>query len=394
VILTIHQPSTLIWEMLDNIILLSKGRIIYHGPRESMETFFASTGHPTPKDWNPSEHYVTVVNDEFRYHEMTVDEWSEQFKNWEITNKLENQKESDEKKAVDPKIYEVLHAPPRIYTLKELTIRYFMNLWFNPGILGTRLVMYIMLALMIGALYWDLEKRTTFEPIQSRIAILYYCMAFFVFMSVAVVPFTVMERAIIQKEQNNRHYHPIMYQIAQSISIIPGVALLAFFTALIIMCMTGLNRPVWYFCTMFLSLNVAEALAQLMSHIVPHFIVGIALLAGVFGFFMLIQGFMMVPSAFPRWLRWTYNIAFHSYSWRTFMFNEFDGRTFTNPEFPNGTSVLDLYEIGQVVPWHDSLVLIGYMMIIHVLSCVVLQLRYFTFKNKIIKPSGAKNGEE
>jgi len=392
VILTIHQPSTLIWEMLDNIILLSKGRIIYHGPRESMETFFASTGHPTPKDWNPSEHYVTVVNDEFRYHEMTVDEWADKFKNWAPTHAIEDHKRTAEEEAQDSAAFRKTHRLPSVFTLKELTVRYFMNLWFNPGILGTRIAMYIMLALMVGALYWNLENRRTFESIQSRIAILFYCVAFFIFMSVAVVPFTVMERAIVHKEVMNKYYHPFVYQIAQSIAVIPGVALLAFFTALIIMCMTSLNRPLWYFLTMFLSLNVAEALAQLISHIVPHFIVGIALLAACFGFFMLIQGFMMVPSAFPKWLRWTYNIAFHTYSWRTFMFNEFHGQTFpNNPQFPDGERVLKLYEINKVVPWHDTLVLIGYALFVHLMSLAVLQLKYFTLKNKVQKPKEKSN---
>lgn len=37
----------------------------------------------------------------------------------------------------------------------------------------------------------------------------------------------------------------------------------------------------WYFLNMFLCLVCAEALAQLASHIVPHFVIGMALVAGV-----------------------------------------------------------------------------------------------------------------
>ena len=33
VILTIHQPSSFVWEMLDNIVLLSKGYLVYQGAR-------------------------------------------------------------------------------------------------------------------------------------------------------------------------------------------------------------------------------------------------------------------------------------------------------------------------------------------------------------------------
>ena len=100
----------------------------------------------------------------------------------------------------------------------ELTYRYFLNLAFNPGILVTRIAMYSMLALMVGALFWNVGERTDFEAVQSRTAIAFYCCAFFVFMSVAVLPFTVMERAIVDKEVQNGYYHPIMYQIAQALS--------------------------------------------------------------------------------------------------------------------------------------------------------------------------------
>jgi len=55
---------------------------------------------------------------------------------------------------------------------------------------------------------------------------------------------------------------------------------------------------------MFLALVVAEALALMVSHLVPHFIIGMALLAGMYGFFMLFQGFMIIPSAMPAWLEW------------------------------------------------------------------------------------------
>ena len=136
----------------------------------------------------------------------------------------------------------------------ELIHRYFLNMAFNPGILMTRVVMYSMLALMVGALFWGLGDDYDFESVQSRTAILFYCVAFFIFMSVAVLPFTVMERDIVDKEVMNSYYNPVYYQISQSISSLPGAAILAGVTTLIIVTMTKLNEPDWYFATMFLSL--------------------------------------------------------------------------------------------------------------------------------------------
>jgi ABC-type multidrug transport system permease subunit len=207
---------------------------------------------------------------------------------------------------------------------------------------------------MVGALFWDLGNRDDLESINSRAAISFYCVAFFIFMSVAVLPFTVIERDIVDKEVLNKYYHPVMYQMAQGLATIPSAGILAFVTSLIITTMLKLNDPLWYFLNMFLSLLISEALAQLISHIVPHFVIGMALLAGIFGAFMLVQGFMLIPSDFPNWLRWSYNIAFHTYSWRTFMVTEFRGENF-KAEFPysNGDEVLKVYEIDDVNRGND-----------------------------------------
>jgi ABC-type multidrug transport system permease subunit len=208
-------------------------------------------------------------------------------------------------------------------------------------------------------------------------------------MSVAVLPFTVMERAIVDKEVQNRYYHPVYYQVSQAIASIPGAAILASLVTLLIVTMTKMKDPGWYFLDMFLSLVVAEALAQLVSHVVPHFIIGMALLAGMYGFFMLVEGFMIVPSDFPNWLAWLYYVAVHTYSWRTFMATEFGGdEIFTGSStFKTGQDVLVFYEIDDVNRGHDMITLVGYALFVHCMSFVVLHLRHTLFKGKIDPPS-------
>mmetsp|Transcript_40197 Transcript_40197/g.45745 ORF Transcript_40197/g.45745 Transcript_40197/m.45745 type:complete len:641 (-) Transcript_40197:176-2098(-) len=392
VILTIHQPSSHIWNSIDYAVLLSKGRLIYQGPRLKMENFFAFAGYPTPSNFNPADHYVTVVNDEFRLHELSVTEWAEKFSQYSINltedreeaSSMASQNHNNNKMAV---ITRRSRSP--LIAVIELINRYFLNLWFNPGILGTRIAMYAMLAGMVGGLFWQLGDRSDFESVQSRAAVLFYCVAFFIFMSVAVLPFTVIERAIVDKEVRNGYYPSFAYQLSQAVASIPGCGILAGLTTLIIVLMLDLNEPYWYLLTMFLSLLNAEALAMLVSHVVPHFIIGMAILAGLYGFFMLFMGFMITPSNFPSWLRWTNDIAFHTYSWRTFMHHEFccsDDTTYEGP-YSNGEDVLEAYEIGDVDPQFDMIVLALYSLALHLLSLVVLYLRYNAFKGRLLQPT-------
>lgn len=59
VVVTLNRPSNFIWNLIDNAILLSRGRVVFEGARFDMEGFFASNGAPTPKRFSPIEHYLS-----------------------------------------------------------------------------------------------------------------------------------------------------------------------------------------------------------------------------------------------------------------------------------------------------------------------------------------------
>jgi ABC-2 type transporter len=128
VVLTIHQPSSFIWQTIDHVILLSKGQLMYNGARTDMERFFAETGYPTPAGWNPADHYVTTVNDEFRNHALSVPEWASKFAAWSKTQATNQRSAQQEQHAV------VRTARSgSVLVAIELTYRNFLNLAFNPG---------------------------------------------------------------------------------------------------------------------------------------------------------------------------------------------------------------------------------------------------------------------
>lgn len=156
VILTIHQPSSFIWQLIDNVVLLAKGKIMYQGSRVNMEKFFAANKYPTPQGWNPADHYVTMVNDEFRNHTASVDDWAGYYSEWQQSHELGGTNSSA---FVETKLQERAKSMVAAGNLDQietkrtnscfavgpLLYRYFLNLWFNPGILGTRIAMYSML---------------------------------------------------------------------------------------------------------------------------------------------------------------------------------------------------------------------------------------------------------
>ena len=168
VILTIHQPSSFVWTLIDHVVLLSQGRLMFQGPRNEIEDFFTQQGCPTQAGWNPSDHYVTAVNDEFRNHELSVEEWAKRYVEWTEMPQHAKVVHTPKKRspsrieAFNLELVETQRRGSGGGVVVELIYRYFLNLWFNPGILGTRVAMYSLFALMVGALFLKLGGRDDF----------------------------------------------------------------------------------------------------------------------------------------------------------------------------------------------------------------------------------------
>lgn len=60
IVCTIHQPSSQVFELFDNVLLMAEGRLAYLGALSGAQQFFASQGHACPENYNPADHYVQV----------------------------------------------------------------------------------------------------------------------------------------------------------------------------------------------------------------------------------------------------------------------------------------------------------------------------------------------
>ncbi|KAG1342343.1 ABC transporter G family member 11 [Cocos nucifera] len=65
IIASIHQPSSEVFELFDNLCLLSSGKTVYFGPASLTNEFFARNGFPCPSLRNPSDHYLRTINRDF-----------------------------------------------------------------------------------------------------------------------------------------------------------------------------------------------------------------------------------------------------------------------------------------------------------------------------------------
>lgn len=64
VILTIHQPSSEIYDLIDDVIFLCKGEVVYQGPRWGLFSHFEQLGFKCPANHNPADFVMFLIHKE------------------------------------------------------------------------------------------------------------------------------------------------------------------------------------------------------------------------------------------------------------------------------------------------------------------------------------------
>lgn len=58
VLFTIHQPSSEIFESIDHLILMNKGRVMFQGAVKDIPDIFGRNGYPIPHNYNPADFVI------------------------------------------------------------------------------------------------------------------------------------------------------------------------------------------------------------------------------------------------------------------------------------------------------------------------------------------------
>ncbi|KAH9147204.1 hypothetical protein AeRB84_009126, partial [Aphanomyces euteiches] len=257
VVATIHQPSSIVYHMFSNIMILAKGQTVFFGPPTSALSHFASLGHRLPPFTNPGEFYLQLVNTDFDGHH-DVDELIASYASSAAAAQVHeqiNQDRSDLRMFEFPMDYMRELRPSAWRQMTMLMHRNSLNNIRNPGVYGIRLAMYIMLSLMVATVYIYTNKQIRDE---DRAALLFYVQAFLVFMSVAVLPFFIEQRSVFNRERANNSLNVTSFVVANFLAALPGIFLIAVVATAIVVGLAGLESFGYFLLNMFLSLVVAE----------------------------------------------------------------------------------------------------------------------------------------
>ncbi|CAL9095190.1 unnamed protein product, partial [Musa textilis] len=175
---------------------------------------------------------------------------------------------------------------------------------------------------------------------------LMFIAAFLTFMAIRGFPSFAEDTKIFGRERLNGHYGVTAFTIANTLSATPYLALISVIPGAMAYFLVGLQRSIdhliYFALVLFMCMMVVEGLMMIVASIVPNFLMGIIIGAGIQGVMMLNGGFFRLPNDLPKpmWRYPMYYIAFHKYANQGFYKNEFLGLIFPNTQAGGPPSII------------------------------------------------------
>ena len=386
IICTIHQPGERVFNLADRLLLLGNdhngGRVVFFGPPSEIETHFANHQVLKPDGAYLHEWILDLVSRDFsndpELHAKALAAWPGSEGEMNANKWLDAFADSD---AVALRTWIGIQFNANSMWRKYLVIveRSLLNLVRNPAVIWLRLLMYLMMAAMVGTVFLHVGEDTQVATVQDLAGGLFFIVAFFAFMSISALPAFLEDKHVFVKERATGCYNVATYSLASFTASLPSVFMLAVGSALVCFFSMGLDgsdgKFFMWVLNLFLNCLVAESICVLASVVVPFFIVALALSASVFGLFMIVCGFWIKLQNIPAGWRWVHHIAFHYYAHGNAMYLQLhDANILRSPDAipPSltdipGDSILEAYGYGDVSFWEN----IGYLILmIFVFRCL------------------------
>lgn len=384
VMLTIHQPSSEIWNLFDRLTLLKKGRVMYEGRRELVNEKFASCGYPLPPNYNPADWVMfcaqsvkTEILEEAGF--FPINDFSTHGKQEDamtLKSTRSNSGDLDHCAAVSAEKRAGIMTQTEWLLKRE--IQHFKR---NTHPLRTRTAMTIMIALMAGILFWQAAQAsyTNFVNLQVAFGALLLSLMGSMFSTTlpALVAFPE-ERPVFLREYSTGSYGVVAYFLARFFMEVVVTAVQVTMSVVITYYMVGFNATfgqLW--AATYVMALVSTALGAMIGSSVSDPGVAIELLPAVFMPQILFSGFFIPKGNMPDFISWLTYVFPLTYAMRIAMVYEFSECEGTAQTFCN--ALLENVEAEKDDVWWYWIVLVGQFLFFRLLAIVTLRFKAETF---------------
>lgn len=332
VVATLHQPSTDIFSLFDDLLLLHEGRVVFHAEAEEAIGYFERWGHEFPKYSNPADYIFMHVLREYSGEEMS-DRWDESELKMKMTELIE-EIQSQSQPAGTSLVYKKYESSfPTQF--KYLLNRASKNAIRNELIVRVRFFQTVFIGVLAGLTFINATDGTVAGQIQSISGVLYFLSVNQFFGSAtAVLSIFATEKMVFLREFRAGYYGLSTYYFSKVLVELPYQIIFPALLLLIAYYIIGLNpnfsayllaATLLIFCAI-----TGTAIGTFISAIFDDVGVALAFLPLFLLPVLLFSGLFVNSGNFPTWLSWLQYGSPGRYSFSGLLQNQFNSYTFNN----------------------------------------------------------------
>ncbi|GMI86113.1 pleiotropic drug resistance 12, ATP-binding cassette G40, PLEIOTROPIC DRUG RESISTANCE 12 [Hibiscus trionum] len=352
-VISLLQPAPETYDLFDDIILLSDGRIVYQGPREHVLSFFESMGFRCPERKGVADFLqeVTSRKDQLQYWArrdqpyrfVTADEFAEAFQSFhvgmEVTDKLRTpfEKTKSHPAALTTKKYGV----GKWELLKASIAREFLLMKRNSFVYIFKFIQLTFMAIMTMTLFLRTEmSRDSVAGGGVYMGAVFFGLIMIMFNGMSELSMTINKLPVFYKQRDLLFFPSWAYALPTWILKIPitfvEVAIWVFITYYVIGFDPNVERLLRQYFVLVLANQMSSGLFRFIGATGRNMIV-----ANTFGSFALLVlfalgGFVLSRGDIKSWWIWGYWISPIMYGQNALMVNEFLGNQWSHT-LPNST---------------------------------------------------------
>ncbi|CAD6187882.1 unnamed protein product [Caenorhabditis auriculariae] len=339
VVITIHQPSSQVYQLFNNVCFMACGRIIYLGPGGDAAPLFARCGFPCPPYFNPADHLIrtlAVIDKDRTTSLKTIAKIRDGFLKSENgkaileavkANKIESTK-TDRRDSIKSKTFFSQDYVASFWDqFAALSWRSWLAVVRDPILLRVRLFQIIITSLITGLVYF--QTPITPATIISINGIMFNHIRNINFMlQFPNVPVITAELPIVLRENANGVYRTSAYFLAKNLAELPQYIVLPIVYNSIVYFMAGLYPNVYNF--VFASLvsvlitNVAISISYAVATVFGDTAVAMTVLPIFVIPIMAFGGFFISFDSIPPYFTWLSSLSYFKYGYEALAVNEWE----------------------------------------------------------------------
>ncbi|KAJ7596495.1 ABC-2 type transporter-domain-containing protein [Mycena floridula] len=221
ILCTIHQPSSLLFESFDRLLLLERGgETVYFGDigpdSQIIRDYFARYGAVCPANVNPAEHMLDAIGAGLapRVGDRDwKDLWLESPEHQTVKREIAAIKAGGLARPVDTKKTSNTYATSFLYQLQVVSKRNNLALWRSPDYIFSRLFVCGLIALAVGLSF--LQLGVGVKDLQYRVFALFWVTILPIITMGHIEPAFISNRMTFIREASSRIYSPYVFALAQ-----------------------------------------------------------------------------------------------------------------------------------------------------------------------------------